>query len=70
MEWLTPDEPVEKMDLRTSKVQREHSHTNNKCYPKQRSDAEQNYSRWNMEQDLPCIAEEPIKEALPKTTEN
>ncbi|GIY90567.1 regulator of G-protein signaling loco [Caerostris extrusa] len=61
----------------TSKAQRENSHVNNKCYPKQleyqRSDKNQYYSK------VPKVEygrgptihlTQPMKEALPKTTEN
>ncbi|GIY12164.1 hypothetical protein CDAR_568261 [Caerostris darwini] len=52
-DWLTSEELVEKMDsydnLRISKVHREISHINTKCYPRkpeyQRGDKKQNYSR-------------------------
>ncbi|GIY84142.1 hypothetical protein CEXT_400881 [Caerostris extrusa] len=64
-------------NLRISKMQRENSYVNNKCYPKQpeyqKSDKKQYYLkflRWNMEKDILFIVTEPINEALPKTIVN
>ncbi|GIY59539.1 hypothetical protein CDAR_558401 [Caerostris darwini] len=71
---INPEELIENMDfydnLQTSNVQRENSHDNNKCYPKQSE--YRRYDKKHIQKFLKWKGifngTEPIKEALPKMT--